>query len=444
MIKLFRLLQNQNWAKNNHNFYEWFIENLAPDFNNLWKFYNEIQVYNYYDYYVTVFPQIFPNNTIPEFMLEYISKNTLLTDIIDNYITSNFDNAEIIKNICGFFPENSYKQSLEAFILLYIATINKIKNNILFNSETRLYEPYLQRVFNNLQTKQEYLELAKQSIYYKTQKLATAQEIEKEFNTDFRFQKNKEGYIAPIFNNDYNIDYTHINPEMRHPANMNYFMLGQGMYVRSQVADNTVTNLYEAVGTNRKWIGENVISYIHDILGIQIYILQTYNQNFMYRYQLYNESDPDLPIIVINYTSNHYETCGIEDQEIITYFQVESPYWIVLKDYDRTHTIMNGNEVKKLTAQEWYTLNKDRLPAPTILLPLLKNPLPLPKNLPTKPLPTTQTSRIPLSLAKIQKYIIDPNKLDQANKLAQEYGLNINKLEDIKILYDNRSDLFMK
>ena len=393
-----------------------------------------------------------------ENFLNFIKDQSIFT-IINLYISENTPTDEIITNLCEFLNESEYKKALQLYIVNLTKLTEYVYNFYSINLYHKKYSKYSKIYFDDrIKNVDLAKQLATQSIYYETNILATVEEIEKEFNTDFRFQTNSKGYIMPKYSNRngelFDTDYTKVDENMHYPVNLNYFLFDQGYFMRLQNPDYSFEYLYIDIATPKKWSGHNVTNVLSKILGIESHIYESYSQNFLYRYQIDKSLSDNVPIVMINYTGNHYETCGYknEDNQYVTYFRVGEPFWTFLKEYDLFHIRENGDLMDK---NEWYTLNKDKfqkntitvpkqtalpflpkLPGPRTQLPGIGTQLPGPQLSGTQ---LSQNKRPPLPLFKPKN--IHPNKMTEALQLAEDFGLNLNNPKDIADLLINKPDL---
>lgn len=316
-----------------------------------------------------LYPLMEENNDIFAY-LEYIKDKNII-DIIHQYYSNNSVD-ETLKTVCGFFTNSEYKRNIE----IYINNLNILTRYVLDTLSINLtndksYNKYSKNMSDTLITVESIKDLARNSIYYKTLLMATDENINQEFNLDFRLQTTAHGPIIPKYvnENDYwnaiddpDVDIINLG------CNINYFAFNEGWFIRKQISEYSLRILHEDISTARKWSAHNNIFLISNVLGFESYILQSYKQNFFWIYEKYITNINNPPIVTINYTGNHYETCGYKNgNDYITYYSPEDFFQYIIKSFEASLNV--GNKI--ITKEEWYENNKHLIQAVLPYVPRL-------------------------------------------------------------------------
>lgn len=250
---------------------------------------------------------------------EYYFKNmfNLPYSVFKNIINSN-DEINNIKNLLGslglinfildhYIIEPNYKNKLQKFL----QTITYLKNSAEFTIDT--YDKYSIQNY----TFQQYLDLAKKSIYYKTNLLATEENINLEFyQTNFQERYIYNTPIVSKFNDrGDSTDEIDLNT-LNNKININYFMFENGEFLRHlSINVYSLPYLERELPTNN-WIGDEIISLIAVVLNLDIYVF-SHSNNFLYKYSDFLARTQNSKIIMIYYIQQaHYEAMGADDKLI--------------------------------------------------------------------------------------------------------------------------------
>ena len=428
---------------------------------------------NYIEPYLTI------DMSKDEKFLNILRNNTIL-ELVNTYVSEGFETDQIITWLCTI-PDGRFRQALTVYITNFRAIANWIKGYIAVNLNHKKYVKYPVAEVDSMMTKEDLVNLASRSIYYNTDRNPTVAEIEAEFNLDFLYQTTDDGYIMPKYYTDPHTKilqpkYKEMSEDVLKPRNINYFMLEEGLLVRKGQNDYIYDFLHNSLSKYNEWVGQNVIFVLSLIFDIEVHIFESYNKNFMWRYQFSTGISVNPPIVMINYTTKHYETCGytIEKGQDSTYFYPDSEFWRFLRNYDQYHT-KNGNI---MTKDEWYQENKQHLKSqpnkyklpPHLphynlnippLNPIFNTKIPvLPGTGPNTEIPvlpgTTPNTRKPVlpgtapntgipvlpgTEPVIKTNQINPNKMLEALRLAREYQLDLRNDATVAYLIDAFPDL---
>lgn len=340
---------------------------------------------------------------------DIINNNISVLDYIQTMMLKNVSESTIVNKLSKYIYRGSETlNQLILYIKSYFSIVNNVTNYIGINMNHPKYNKWSREIIQN-KTYDDMIKIAKESIYFKTDKIASPEEVEQEFNTDYR-TRTIEGspavsmYVPEtdpmtreriyISNNKPDIQVINL------PININYFMLEDGFILENPVAERSL-HFLEYFLPNNSFLTDGPISLMSKIFGINIHIYKSYVEGFDWRYTLYDTNVPRAPHTMINNVGNiHFEPFTIHIDNIQTgIFEHESPFTNILMKFPE-YTQIDGRQPSDM---EWYLLNKEHL----------VTAIPFPRLTPLSQLPGLTT--IPITEAfenlSLKNSIMDKNKI---------------------------------
>jgi len=277
-----------------------------------------------------------------------------------------YDRTTVATMLTRFVPPR-FRAPLNDYINAVGFCIQVVMQRYAFNRDHPTYDRY---PMGDPLTLEEYTAVALQSIYEPTMLPATPENVAYEFGRDYRTQtqangnpiigtflrlSNEEGFDEPV-GDETQPDVT----VMALPANLNYFMFGEGELIRGAGIYQHYRYLERHIPSHRE-AGDVDITLVGALLGLNLYVINTYTQGFVWVYQYYPTATvAAAPTIIINHCPGHYETAGYQAGELTTFFPAGNAFlraWIA------------SMPPLGVTVDEWYLENRatlQRLPAPVM------------------------------------------------------------------------------